>query len=111
MDDLRYPHVAGHRGLGGSVEAAQLVTPSLPRLQALVIEVVERAGAYGATSDEIAAALEWDRYRVRPRTSELRKLGRIADSRKRRQSEAGVASIVWTLPKFVGPLTIGSVTR
>lgn len=100
MTDDRYPHVAGHRGLGGSVEASDLVTPKLPQLQGAVFGVVERADQRGVTGDEIANALGWDKYRVRPRTAELRKLGRIIDSRERRPSESGVASIVWKLPKF-----------
>lgn len=104
MTDDRYPHAAGHRGIGGSVEAAEVMTPKLPGLQALVSEVIAGAGPLGATGDEIAAKLGWDKFRVRPRTAELRKLGRIMDSRKRRRSEAGIASIVWVLPQFAGPL-------
>lgn len=104
MNDDRYPHTAGHLGIGGSVEAAELMTPKLPKLKALVSEVIACAGPLGATGDEIAAKLGWDKFRVRPRTAELRKLGRIMDSRKRRLSEAGIASIVWVLPQFAGPI-------
>jgi transcription initiation factor IIE alpha subunit len=107
MTDDRYPHVAGHRRLGGSVEASHVMTPKLPQLQAAVVAVVERAGAYGATGDEIAAALGWDKFRVRPRTAELRKLGKIMDSRKRRKSEAGIMSIVWVLPCYSQPIVMG----
>lgn len=107
MTDDRYPHTAGHRGLGGSVEAAAVITPKLPRLQGAVLDVLEQAGERGATGDEIAAALGWDKYRVRPRTAELRKLGRIMDSHQRRRSEAGIASIVWTLARYSKPLAIG----
>jgi hypothetical protein len=102
-----YPFNAGSRGLGGSDEAAARVTPALPELQAKVAAVVEAAGPHGATGDEIAAALGWDKYRVRPRTSELRKLGRILASQKRRPSETGVNSIVWVLPCYSAPVSIG----
>jgi transcription initiation factor IIE alpha subunit len=103
----KYPEAAGSYGLGGSDEAAKRITPIMPELQAKVSAVVEAAGSYGATGDEIAAALGWDKYRVRPRTSELRKLGRIIDSRKRRASQSGVMSIVWVLPCYSQPVRIG----
>lgn len=104
MSDDRYPYVAGHRGVGGSVEAAEVITTNLAYLQAQVVKVIGAAGSHGATGDEIARELSWEKYRVRPRTSELRKLSRIMDSRKRRRSEAGISSIVWVLPQFAGPL-------
>jgi hypothetical protein len=107
MNEDRYPHVAGHRGLGGSVAAADVITPSLPQLQSAVLGALEQAGERGATGDEIAAALGWDKYRVRPRTAELRKLGRIADSGQRRPSEAGIASIVWVLARYSKPVQLG----
>lgn len=103
----KYPETAGSYGLGGSDEAADRITPIMPELQAKVSAVVEAAGAHGATGDEIAAALGWDKHRVRPRTSELRKLGRILASQKRRPSETGVMSIVWVLPCYSHPVTVG----
>lgn len=102
-----YPNKPGSYGLGGSDEAAEKISPHMPELQAKVLTVLEKAGSYGATGDEIAAALGWDKYRVRPRTSELRKLCRIMDSRKRRPSESGVQSIVWVLSCYSPPVTIG----
>lgn len=108
MTDDRYPHVAGHRGLGGSIEAAEVITPNLPHLQGAVLGALEQAGERGATGDEIAAALGWDKYRVRPRTAELRKLGRIMDSGLRRRSDAGIASIVWTLARYSKPVQLGA---
>ncbi len=109
MSDDRYPHVAGHRGIGGSIDGGERITPLLPHLQGQVVKVIGEAAAHGATGDEIAAILGWDKYRVRPRTAELRKLGQIMDSRKRRPSEAGIQSIVWVLPQFAGPVKIGGV--
>lgn len=106
MNDDRYPHQPGHRGIGGSVEAAEVVAPKLPHLQSQVIGVIADKGAHGATGDEIAAVLGWHRFRVRPRTAELRKLGRIMDSRKRRKSVTGIASIVWVLPQYAGPVVL-----
>lgn len=91
----RYPAQAGHRGIDTSIAAAAIINPSLPRLQRQVFAMIAQAGASGATCDEIADALGWERFRVRPRTSELRKLRRIVDSGVRRLSQSGVQSIVW----------------
>lgn len=88
---------AGHRGVDTSIAAALHIEPALPRLQRDVLGVIRAAGGHGATGDEIAAALGWERHRVRPRTSELRRDKRIVDSGERRPSFAGIASIVWTV--------------
>jgi hypothetical protein len=87
---------AGHRGTDTAIEAAMHIQGALPRLQRHVFEVIAKAGARGATADEIADALGW----VRPRTSELRRDRRIADSGQRRDSLVGVSSIVWVLPQY-----------
>ena len=60
--------------------------------------MIASAGPRGVTGDEIADALGWVRWRVRPRTSELRRDSRILDSGQRRDSHAGVSSIVWIVP-------------
>lgn len=91
----RYPHEAGHRGIDTSIAAAEVINKTLPRLQRDVFSVIAQAGDEGATCDEIAIVLQWERFRVRPRTSELRKLRRIVDSGVRRPSQSGVQSIVW----------------
>lgn len=96
----------GHRGIETSIAGASHIAKALPRLQSSVLGVIREAGVHGATGDEIAAALDWERFRVRPRTSELRKDGKIVDSGRRRPSVAGIASIVWITPdhlKIGGP--------
>ena len=90
-----YPDAAGHRGVDTSIAAAASINPALPRLQSSVLGVIVGAGQHGSTADEVAVALGWERFRVRPRTSELRKSGRIIDSGRRRDSQSGIASIVW----------------
>ena len=49
----------------------------------------------GATSDEIAKALGREIFRVRPRTSELRRDRKITDVAKHRRSGAGISEIAW----------------
>lgn len=95
MADRDYPHGAGHRGVDTSVEAAVVINDKLPMLQGQVFATIASAGERGMTGDEIAAALGWEKWRVRPRTSELRRMRRIIDSGQRRKSDAGVSSIVW----------------
>lgn len=90
-----YPYEAGHYGIDTSVAAANIINQKLPQLQSEVFSVIAAAGEHGATGDEIAAVLGWERHRVRPRTSELRRLRRIGDSGHRRLSDMGVSSIVW----------------
>lgn len=93
-----YPHEAGHRGIDTSIAAADKINGALPRLQREVFKTIAAAGGRGATCDEVAAQLGWERFRVRPRTSELRRQHRIVDSGRRRDSLSGIASIVWVVP-------------
>jgi hypothetical protein len=74
-----------------------------PRLQGMVLRTIGDAGPEGATGDEIAERLDWEKFRVRPRTSELRVAGKIVDSGKRRKSAAGISSIVWITPDHLLP--------
>lgn len=109
-----YPHSAGHRGVDTSIAAAEVLNKALPRLQGQVYAVVAEAGTHGATCDEIAHALGWERFRVRPRTSELRRLRCIVDSGRRRSSQSGVASIVWTIAALESrevPLSVDLIGR
>lgn len=97
-----YPEVAGHCGVDTSVLAAASINQALPKLQSSVLGVIVGAGHRGSTGDEVAVALGWERFRVRPRTSELRKAGRIIDSGRRRDSLSGIASIVWVAREHAG---------
>ena len=96
-----YPFAAGFRDTDTSVAAAALATKDLPRLQASVLGVIAAAGPHGATGDEIADVLAWERHRVRPRTSELRRAGKISDGGARRSGKCGVAQIVWVTAEHV----------
>ncbi len=49
----------------------------------------------GATADEVAYALKYSILTVRPRVSELYKLGLIVDSGLRRKNASGKNAIVW----------------
>jgi hypothetical protein len=93
--DERYPHSPGDRGIDTSIAAGESIRPVLGNLQRMVLAAVCDAGERGATTNELAARLDMGRDSVQPRTSELRRLGRIADSGRRRPNANGKAAIVW----------------
>jgi hypothetical protein len=96
MTDLpAYPHAPGDRGTDTSAEAAAAIAADCGRLQRLVFTAVFAAGEAGLTTNEIAARLEIGRDSIQPRTSELKALGRIRDSGRRRANANGKSAIVW----------------
>lgn len=95
-----YPDAPGHRGIQTSIEAAESIAPKLGRLQKLALYAIAARGAFGLTADELAEALDLDRYSIQPRTSELSRKGLIVDSGLRRFNVSRKRAIVWTLPRF-----------
>ena len=98
-----YPNAPGHRGVDTSVAAAEHIAPAAQILLTKVLTAVIDAGPRGITVVEMATAHNLDRMGIQPRFSELRALGKIADSGMRRKNPSGVSAIVWTLPEFVLP--------
>jgi len=72
----RYPDAPGWKENDTSREAAEAIAPRVGRLQALVYAFLQEHPGY--TADEIADAIGEDFMAIRPRVSELRKMGRIA---------------------------------
>lgn len=95
-----YPYVPGARATDTSREAAEVIAPRLGRIQAMVFAAIEKSAGFGLTPHELAIELGEERTTVQPRTSELRRLGKIVDSGKRRHNPNGKRAIVWTLPKY-----------
>lgn len=81
--------------------AESVADAAMSRSRLALALIVERA-AHGATADEVADALEWERYSSRPRLAELHKRGVIVDSGRRRIGVSGRAQAVWVIPSF-GP--------
>jgi hypothetical protein len=95
-DDLdKYPHVAGHRGVETSIEAAEEVTQHIGRMQKMAFEAIQQRGADGLTGDEVATQNGLDPVQMRARISELRRMGRVFDSGQRRRLLSGKRGIVW----------------
>lgn len=90
----RYPEIAGvkERGIDSASRKAGESVP-VRALQRVVHADLRRHG--DATADECAARLGMDVLTIRPRFSELRKLGQIIPTNQRRPSSRGTASTVW----------------
>lgn len=89
----RYPHAAGHRGVPTSEAAARSVDAE--GLRWAVRRALEDGGPM--TADECAAAMGLSVLSVRPRFSELKRLGRIAETGQRRPNASGRMAAVWSL--------------
>jgi hypothetical protein len=97
----------GHCGLGGSPDAAAMKAATVGVDRAKVLGVIDGAGPAGISGDRVAATLGWLPFRVRPRTSDLRKAGLIFDSQRREKNANGISCIVWVSRAHAGPVRIG----
>ena len=82
--------------------AAESMAEAAAARDAKALAFVTNRKGIGATADEVAAGLDWERYSSRPRLSELRKRGAIVDSGDRRKAASGRSQAVWVIPAF-GP--------
>lgn len=90
-----YPDAPGHRNVDTSVAAAEALAPALGRLQRLSLSAIRNAGASGLTAEELAAKLNWNRWSIQPRITELCLKGLVRDSGQRRPNSSGTMAIVW----------------
>lgn len=88
-----YPHSVGYQRRDTSLSAAKSMGGKAPRLQQLVVDQLMLYGPM--TADEIADNMGVDRLSIRPRCTELDRLGRIIDSGERRKNASGRPAIVW----------------
>lgn len=89
-----YPDEAGWKTTGTSHDAAQSVDATLLRERVRTVLACEPL-----TADEVADILGESVLSIRPRCSELRRLGVIFDSMARRRNRSGKFAIVWMLTK------------
>lgn len=102
MTDLfAYPHRPGSAARGTSVAAAAHIAPTAPKLRAQVLDAFTRSK--GMTADECAGKLGLSILTVRPRVTELSRMGKLRDSGTRRPNGSGRNAIVWA-PVFPGSL-------
>lgn len=102
MSDLfRYPHLPGAQERDTSREAAEEIAPTAPQLRARALAVLERSN--GLTADEVAGRLGLSILAIRPRVTELARMGKVRDSGARRRNASGKRAIVWA-PVFPAKL-------
>lgn len=89
-----YPESAGFKEKGGtSQEAAEAFQGKAATLRGKVLELL-RTGEE-LTADEIAESLEETVLAIRPRVSELHRVGRIEKTGERRKNASGMSAAVW----------------
>lgn len=89
-----YPIAAGWKGTETSRAAAESIPAHL--LRGRVLTEFQRRGAM--TSDECADAMRCSILSIRPRCSELHRMGKLMDTGTRRQNASGRSAIVWKIP-------------
>jgi len=87
-----YPFQPGFKQGGTSMEAAQSMSERAPTLRDRVLAVLTRKPA---TADELADALGETPFSIRPRCTELVRMGRITETNERRRNESGRMATVW----------------
>lgn len=92
-----YPHTPGWADVRTSIEAAEKIAGRAMKIRDKVLWVLRRADLPGLTADEVAERLDLTPFTIRPRVTELNKLGLIEDSGLARENESGARAIVWTV--------------
>lgn len=97
IDLTDYPRSPGWQNRDTSIEAAESVAADLKPLSEDVLNAFREAGDTGLTADEAADTIDRTPFSVRPRVTELNKLGLIVDSGFRRANTSGRKAIVWMI--------------
>lgn len=88
-----YPFSAGYRDTDTSEAAAQSVDAKT--LRAKVLDTISRHGPL--TADETAGKIGCNILSIRPRLTELKRLGKITDTGERRENLSGRKAAVYRL--------------
>ncbi len=88
-----YPHQPGARDRDTSSDAAASVAPRAETLRARALDEIERSN--GLTADQVAGRLGMSILSIRPRITELARLGMVRDTGERRRNNSGRRAIVW----------------
>jgi hypothetical protein len=90
-----YPNQPGHRRTATSKAGADAVREKAPILRDQALAYIKRMDMWGATADECAEFIEKSVLAIRPRVTELSRLGKIYDAGVTRKNKSGVSAIVW----------------
>ncbi|WP_294390347.1 hypothetical protein [uncultured Sphingomonas sp.] len=94
MTDLfRYPAAPGAQDRDTSRAAADAIAPKAQILRHMALDVLERSN--GLTADQVAARLGMSILSIRPRITELSRMGKVRDTGERRRNASGKNAIVW----------------
>lgn len=95
MTDLfGYPNQPGARDRDTSRAAGASIASTAQILRDRALAVLEASN--GLTADQVAGRLGLSILSIRPRVTELARLGRVRDSGERRPNASGRNAIVWT---------------
>ena len=92
---MSYPAQPGARDRETSIKAAEAIASKAPTLRAATLAAFRHSN--GLTADEAADVLGASILSIRPRVTELARLGELEDSGKRRRNQSGKAAIVWMI--------------
>jgi len=99
----RYPDVAGFKAPGPSEQAANTISGTAKTLREQVLKTISEAPA-GLSADAVADRLGKSVLSVRPRVSELRRLGEIRPTTQRAKNQSGMSATIWVQsPPLPGP--------
>lgn len=88
---------------GTSGVAADRIAGYAAKQRADVLAVIVKSGAFGATDADIETATGIRAQSVSPRRGELRALGLVVDSGRRRPTPRGRPAAVWVTPNHSTP--------
>lgn len=90
---MSYPALPGARDRDTSIAAADAIAGKAPNLRAATLAAIRASD--GLTADEAADVLGLSILSIRPRVTELARLGELEDSGMRRANHSGKNAIVW----------------
>ena len=102
----KYPQVPGHNKVDTSIEAAESMEKSSATLRTRVLNILGGADfpfVYPMTSEQISDISGISHDNVWKRISELRAMGKVEDSGKRRRNRSGRKAIAWQIRTEEGP--------
>lgn len=97
--DYRYPDRPGFTDHDTSKAAATAIASRAPSLRERVLTVLQQRWPSSFTADEIAALLNKSELSIRPRVSELHRMGLITPAPHRGRNASGMSAKEWMAVK------------
>jgi predicted HTH transcriptional regulator len=93
----QYPSTPGYKNKDKDGPSRQAALSMITRAPTLREQCLERIEQVPMTADEVADSLEKPIWSIRPRITELVKLGKVEDSGNRRNNSSGKMATVWRI--------------